>query len=76
MSGSHVELEKKEMAKLDKMTDDDGFMDKGEFMEFARKSSAVKEWTEKCVGGKRTSSQSINVDKAEIAFKVPWDMLG
>jgi len=68
MSASHVEFDKKEMSKLDKMTDDDGFMDKGEFIEYAKKSTAVKEWTDKSIGGKKTS-HNISVDKAEIAFK-------
>ena len=71
MSASHVEVDKKEMTKFDKMTDDDGFMDKGEFMEYAKKSTAVKEWTDKCVRGKKTS-HSVNIDKAEIAFKVTF----
>ena len=67
-----MELDKKEMTKLDKMTDDDGFMDRGEFMDYAKKSSAVKEFTDKSVGGKKTSTSShcVNIDKAELAFKV------
>ena len=43
MGISHVEFEKKELAKLDRMTNDDGFMDRGEFMDYAKKSYAVKE---------------------------------
>ena len=69
-----MEFDKKEMSKLDKMTDDDGFMDKGEFIEYAKKSTAVKEWTDKSIGGKKTS-HNISVDKAEIAFKVGEDIV-
>ena len=73
MEISHVEFEKKELAKLDRMTNDDGFMDRGEFMDYAKNSSAVKQYTEKSAGAGRKISLApvnVNVDKAELAFKV------
>eukprot|EP00090_Calanus_glacialis_P002642 TRINITY_DN11975_c0_g1_i2.p1 TRINITY_DN11975_c0_g1~~TRINITY_DN11975_c0_g1_i2.p1 ORF type:complete len:170 (+),score=71.89 TRINITY_DN11975_c0_g1_i2:70-579(+) len=72
MGISHVEFDKKELAKLDRMTNDDGFMDRGDFMDYAKKSSAVKEYTEKSAGAGRKISLppvNVNVDKAELAFK-------
>ena len=68
-----MEFDKKELAKLGRMTNDDGFMDRGEFMDYAKKSHAVKEYTDKSAGAGRKISippVNVNVDKAELAFKV------
>ena len=71
MGASNVEFDKKELAKLEKLTDDEGLIERSEFIEYAKKSSAVKEYTEKCCGGpKKISTSNVNVDKAELAFKV------
>ena len=73
MSSYNIEFDKKEMAKLNKITDEEGFMEREEFLEYARKSSAVKEYTEKgAAGGGKTSAckTNKNMDKAELAFKV------
>ena len=73
MDSYHVEFDKKEIAKLNRITDDDGFMERDGFLEYARKSSAIKEFTEKGAGGGgKTSTCKINknMDKAELAFKV------
>ena len=73
MSSSHIQFEKKELAKLNKITDDDGFIERGEFFEYARKSVAMKEYTEKHFGTGRKVSQNnstVALDKAELTFKV------
>ena len=77
IGSSHMELDKKEMTKLNKITDDEGFIDRGEFLEYARKSSAVKEFTERGACGPgtgKTTSCKINknMDKAELAFRVSY----
>ena len=51
MGSYHVVFDKKEIGKLDKISDAEGFMERGEFLEYARKSSAVKESVEKGSGG-------------------------
>ena len=76
MGSYHVVLDKKEIGKLEKISDKEGMMDRDEILEYARKSSVVKEFVEKGLGGSGGKSNAgksgKNVDKAEIAFKVSW----
>ena len=78
MGSYHVVFDKKEIGKLDKISDAEGFMERGEFLEYARKSSAVKEFTEKGSGGGGKACMGKtgkNLDKAELAFKVRFHYL-
>ena len=55
--------------KLDKLADDKGFIKREAFIEFSKKSSAVKE-----LGLRRSRSSTpigrAEIDKAEVVFKV------
>ena len=73
MGSNHVVFDKKEIGKLDKISDAEGFMEREEFLEYARKSSAVKESVEKGSGGGGKTSigkTGKNMDRAELAFMV------
>ena len=65
MNTANIELEERELAKIDKISSDEGLVEKERFEEFARKSHSVKELFKK-----ERRSSSINVDKAVLAFKV------
>ena len=74
MGSYHVVLDKKEVGKLEKLSDKEGMMDREEFLEYARKSSVVKEFVERGAGGSggkvSVGRAGKSVDKAELAFKV------
>ena len=54
-----------EVARLERITQEDGMIEREQFKEFAKRSPAVKEFTMR--GSK---SRVSNLDKAELAFKV------
>ena len=67
-SKCHISLDPKEQQKLDKIADESGLIKKDEFVEFARKSAAVKDL------GLRDSKASTptshtDIDKAAVVFK-------
>ena len=62
MSAAGVEVDTKDGGKLEKLSDEDGMIDRAEFLDYARKSSSMKEYM--------ASERNRNIDKAEIAFKV------
>jgi hypothetical protein len=57
-----VEPDEREAARLDRMSDEDGEIDRDEFIAFARKSEVFKDYLD--------VERKSKVDKAEIAFKV------
>jgi len=61
LSGYNIDIESRELAKLTRLSDEDGNIDRQEFIEYAKKSSLIKEFIE--------AEKSKNVDKAELAFK-------
>ena len=61
LEASGVDLDEKEIAKIDKMTNEMGIIDKSEFLAYAKKSSVFKNLLE---------GEKHNFDKAELAFKV------
>ena len=68
-SKCHISLDPKEQQKLDKIADESGLIKKDEFVEFAKKSAAVKDL------GLRDSKASTptshtDIDKAAVVFKV------
>ena len=70
MDGYHIVLDRKELAKLDRISSEEGTIKREEFFEYAKKSAGVKEFVEK--GGAYAGSKAgkISLDKAELAFKV------
>ena len=54
------------------ITDEAGYIPRDEFVDYAKRSSAVKELTEKGLSSSSRSAASAhtNLDKAELAFKV------
>ena len=68
-SKSHVELDPKEQLKLEKIANESGFIKKEDFIEFAKKSSSVKEVR---LRSSRSSTPvgRKDIDKAEIVFRV------
>ena len=54
------------------ITDEAGYIPRDEFVDYAKRSSAVKELTEKGLSSSSRSATSAhtNLDKAELAFKV------
>jgi len=73
LESSHISVTEKELDRLEKISDHDGLVNRDDFIEFARKSSSVKEYVEKGkigVGGGAVSTGAVhNLDKAELAFK-------
>ena len=65
LGSCHIELEPKEMARLERITSEEGVIEQEEFMEYAKRSAAVKEFS---LRGSKNSGA--NLDKAELAFKV------
>ena len=61
LEASGVDLDEKEIAKIDKMTSELGIIDKNDFLAYAKKSSVFKNLLEE---------EKHNFDKAELAFKV------
>ena len=64
LSSSHVEFEPKELARLERITSEEGMIGQEEFKEYAKRSAAVKELS------LRGKSSGPKLDKAELAFKV------
>jgi len=60
LEASGVDLDEKEIAKIDKMTSELGIIDKNVFLAYAKKSSVFKNLLEE---------EKHNFDKAELAFK-------
>ena len=53
------------------ITDEAGYIPRDEFVDYAKRSSAVKELTEKGLSSSRSATSGhTNLDKAELAFKV------
>ena len=65
LGSCHIQLEPKEVARLERITQEDGMISRDQFIEFAKRSQAVKEFS---VRGNK--SRVYNLDKAELAFKV------
>jgi Ca2+-binding EF-hand superfamily protein len=61
LSGHNLHLDDKETARVERMCDNDGMMERPDFIEYAKKAHIVKEWLD--------AEKSKNVDKAELAFK-------
>jgi len=61
LSGHGLHLDDKEAARINRLSDNDGMMERPDFIEYAKKSATVKEWLD--------AEKSKNVDKAELAFK-------
>jgi len=61
LSAYKIEPDAKEISRIDRLADDDGFIERGDFMDFAKRSSTIKDILD--------AERSKNVDKAEIAFK-------
>ena len=59
---------------LSQLCDEEGNVDRQEFIDYARKSSSVKELTDKLSSAGKTlpssSKPKVSLDKAELAFKV------
>ena len=56
-----IEIEEKEVAKLEKMASDDGLVERHDFIHYAKKSSMFKTLVD---------AEKHHFDKAELAFKV------
>ena len=63
MESSGVSPDAKEVSKLSRMAGESGEVEREQFVAFARKSEAFKDWMD--------ADRRSHVDKAEIAFKVP-----
>ena len=61
----HIQLEPKEVASLDRITQEDGMIERERFIEFAKRSPAVKEFSMRGSKGR-----VFNLVKAELPFKV------
>ena len=68
-SKSNVQLDPKEQLRLEKLVDESGFIKRDEFVEFAKKSSSVKDFN---LRGSRSSTPvgRREIDKAEVVFRV------
>ena len=68
-SQSHVKLDPKEETKLDKLVNGEGLIKREDFIEFSKKSQAVKEFG---LRGNRSSTpvRKAEIDKAEVVFRV------
>ena len=62
LESAGIVVAEKEVARLDRLTDQDGIIEREEFVTYAKKSSVMKQLLE--------GERSRNVDKAELAFKV------
>ena len=64
-----VQLDPKEQLKLEKIVDSSGFIKREEFVEFAKKSTSVKDFQ---LRGSRSSTPvgRREIDKAEVVFRV------
>ena len=65
LASSNINVDPKENEKIEKITDEDGMIEKEEFKEFAKRSAAVKEFLKK-----EKMQRVSHVDKAELVFKV------
>ena len=65
LGSSHVQFEPKELARLERITNEVGLIETEEFMDYAKRSAAVKEFS---LRGSRGGGSKH--DKAELAFKV------
>ena len=74
-SQSHVKLDPKEETKLDKLVNGEGLIKREDFIEFAKKSQAVKEFG---LRGARSSTpvRKAEIDKAEVVFRVNINVTG
>ena len=61
LEAAGISIDDREIAKLDKMTNDEGLIDRKVFLDYAKKSSALKSLID---------SEKQHFDKAELAFKV------
>ena len=68
-SQSHVKLDPREEMKLDKVVTGEGLIKREDFIEFSKKSQAVKEFG---LRGNRSSTPvgKAEIDKAEVVFRV------
>lgn len=74
MSAYNIELDKKEIAKINKLSGEGGYLDREEFIEYARKSGSIRDLTDRISSGGKSVGPSVNkpkvsLDKAELAFK-------
>jgi len=60
-SGNSINPSTRELEKIERLADDEGYIERIEFLEYAKKSSLVKEYMD--------SEKSKSIDKAELAFK-------
>ena len=71
-SHSHIQLDQKELGRLEKIVNDAGEIKKEDFVEFAKKSAAVKDFGLRN-NRSATSTPPIprkEIDKAELVFRV------
>ena len=61
LEAAGITIDDREIAKVDKMTNDDGLIERKVFLDYAKKSSALKSLLD---------SERNHFDKAELAFKV------
>ena len=61
LEAAGISIDAREIAKLDKMTNEEGLIDRKVFLDYAKKSSALKSLMD---------SEKQHYDKAELAFKV------
>ena len=68
-SKSHVQLDPKEQLKLEKIVNESGSIKKEDFVDFAKKSASVKDFS---LRGSRSSTPvgRRDIDKAEVVFRV------
>eukprot|EP00090_Calanus_glacialis_P009482 TRINITY_DN17854_c0_g1_i1.p1 TRINITY_DN17854_c0_g1~~TRINITY_DN17854_c0_g1_i1.p1 ORF type:complete len:167 (+),score=64.28 TRINITY_DN17854_c0_g1_i1:14-514(+) len=66
LGSCHIQLEPKEVARLERITQEDGMIEREQFLEFAKRSPAVKEFT---MRGSKSRVSNLDLDKAELAFK-------
>ena len=61
LEAAGISLDDKEISKVDKMTNEEGLIERKVFLDYAKKSSAIKSLMD---------SEKNHFDKAELAFKV------
>ena len=61
LEAAGISIDDREIGKVDKMTNDEGLIDRKVFLDYAKKSSALKSLMD---------SEKQHTDKAELAFKV------
>ena len=64
LEAAGVGLDDRDIAKLDKMSNEEGLIERSVFLAYAKKSSLCKSLLD---------AEKHQFDKAELAFKVGWD---